>query len=340
MDTACTDGPPAARPQDDGAGWPFRRRGGARRTAVAVALACLALLTGCTAHPPTPGDAGGTSGPTRGTAAPADGGRMVDIGGGRRMYLDCRGSGSPTVILISGTGGAADEWMGSIPVADPTAPPTPSADSVFDTLAGTGRVCAYDRPGTTLLSDAPGRSTPVPQPTTARQGAGDLNALLAAAGEPGPYVVVGASWGGMIAQQFAALHPREIKGLVLVDSASAYLKQTLTPAQWSGWMAVNAAAHAKTPDAESPDYLTSVAQLQSGPRVPHVRAVVLSSDRPWDLAVTPGASTWPAWLQAQDLLARSLSATHVSDTHSGHGLAVEQPALVASAIQRVVRQAR
>src|ERR1700731_3623773 len=29
--------------------------------------------------------------------------KRVDIGGGRMMYIECHGSGSPTVLLISGT---------------------------------------------------------------------------------------------------------------------------------------------------------------------------------------------------------------------------------------------
>ena len=57
-------------------------------------------------------------------------GRMVDVGG-RRLHLDCRGSGSPIVILEAGLdiGGSID-WS-----------------AVHQTLAGTTRVCAYDRAG-------------------------------------------------------------------------------------------------------------------------------------------------------------------------------------------------
>ncbi|WP_308466457.1 alpha/beta fold hydrolase [Rathayibacter soli] len=311
-----------------------------RAVVFASIAAGVALVGGCAAHAP---DQGGTG--VSFTAAPSaspgtDFARPVDIPGGRRLYLECRGSGSPTVVLISGTGGAADEWMSAVATADPAAPPTPSTQSVFDTLARTGRVCAYDRPGTTLMSGAPDRSTSVAQPTTALQDVVDLQALLTAAGEPGPYVLVGASWGGMIAQQFARQHPGETKGIVLVDAASVYLKSTLTPMQWSNWMATNATAHAKSPDAESPDYETSVAELQAGAVAPRIPAAVLSSDRPWDLGVTPGASTWPAWTQAQELLAHSLDATHITDTHSGHGIAVEQPALVATAIRQVVERVR
>src|SRR5580765_1483266 len=35
---------------------------------------------------------------------------LVDIGGGRHIYLECRGTGSPTVILESGYGNNADVW--------------------------------------------------------------------------------------------------------------------------------------------------------------------------------------------------------------------------------------
>ena len=59
-----------------------------------------------------------------------------------------------------------------------------------------------------------------------------------------------------------------------------------------------------------------------------------------DLQVTPEASTWPAWLAAQDALAGSLGATHVSSTDSGHGIAFEQPGLVSDAIRGIVEQAR
>ena len=36
--------------------------------------------------------------------------KRVDIGGGRMMYIECHGSGSPTVLLISGTDTASDLW--------------------------------------------------------------------------------------------------------------------------------------------------------------------------------------------------------------------------------------
>ena len=307
----------------------------ARATALGTALlAALMVLAGCAAAAP----GSRPTAPAEQTSAAPSGTPIagpVGIGGGRELYLECRGSGSPTVVLISGTGGAADEWMSVVDASDPSTQVL-SEQSVFDQLARTGRVCAYDRPGTTLISGEPDRSTPVAQPTTAGQDVADLTALLTAAGEPGPYVLVGASWGGAIAQVFARTLPEQSHGIVLLDAASTFLTETLTPEQWAAWVDLIAAAHGADPAAESPDYPASIDELEAIGAMPRIPAIVLSSDHPWDLGVTPGRSTWSSWTEAQRLLADSLGAEHITDTDSGHGLAVEQPALVAAAIQRVV----
>lgn len=265
--------------------------------------------------------------------------RPVDIGGGRRVLLDCRGSGSPTVVLVSGARGASDEWTHIADAARPGAEPKPDPSAVLPEVARFTRVCAYDRPGTTRLDGTPNRSTPVTQPTTAAAGVGDLRAVLDAAGEQPPYVLVGASWGAMIASLFARTEPARTAGVVTVDGASPFLQDTLTPAQWSAWMdKVRAMDTGK--GLETPDYPGAVRELRGAPALPRgLPAVVLTSDHPWDLSVG-GGSTWPAWLAAQRRLAEDLRARHVTDTDSGHGIAVEQPRLVARAIRDVVEQAR
>jgi len=288
-------------------------------------LTVLALaLGGCSSATPS-GQPSETSSPA------ADSAGLVEIGDGRSLYLTCRGSGSPIVLFISGTGGASDEWSDLPPDAD--------AESTFVTVSKSTRVCAYDRPGTTDAASEPTMSTVVPQPTTAVQSADDLDALMKAAGESGPYVVVGLSWGGMIAQQFARSHPDEVKGIVLLDSASAFLPATFTPAQWSAWMAA-VVPRPEAPDAEVPAYEPSILALEQTPQLPIIPAIVMSSDHPWDLQVTPGESTWPGWVAAQAALASSLDATHITETDSGHGIPVEQPALVTDAILDVIETVR
>jgi len=126
-------------------------------------------------------------------SAPASGNfaGFIDIGAGRKMYLECRGSGSPTVILESGYRNDADIWSAEL---------EPGMSPVFSQVAKFTRVCAYDRPGTFLDPDHLGRSTPVPMPRTARDLVPDLHALLQTAHIPGPYVFAAHSFGRIFAR--------------------------------------------------------------------------------------------------------------------------------------------
>jgi pimeloyl-ACP methyl ester carboxylesterase len=277
---------------------------------------------------------------TTGAAASGDFQHMVTIDGDRRVFVECRGTGSPTVVLVSGTGGASDEWTDAVDRANPAVGPQPSGSAVLPLVASFTRVCAYDRPGTTRGDGTPTPSTLVPQPTTAQAGVSDLQATLSAAGEHAPYVLVGASWGAMIVALFVRTHFPEVRGVVTLDGASEFLQDTLTPEQWTDWMHEIDAMNSPK-GLEVPDYESSVAEIRGAPVMPNVLpAAVLTADRLWDLRVGNSGSTWPAWLAAQNHLAGELHARHITDTHSGHGINVEQPHLVSTAIHEVVDEAR
>jgi pimeloyl-ACP methyl ester carboxylesterase len=122
-------------------------------------------------------------------------GRLVDVGGGRR-HLHCTGQGSPTVVLEAGLGSPGLTWA-----------------LVQPEVARRTRVCSYDRGGYGY-SDPVGR-----EPRTAAQVALELRALLERGGERGPYVLVGHSFGGLVARVLAAQSPGDVAGLVLVDAS-------------------------------------------------------------------------------------------------------------------------
>jgi pimeloyl-ACP methyl ester carboxylesterase len=311
------------------------------RLMVATVLLALALVAaGCSGSNSDTSASSESSEATQATAveeSEGDFAGLVDIGGGRKIYMECSGTGSPTVVLISGFRGAHDDWTHVVDPDDSAGDPKSSDSAVFPEASGFTRVCAYDRPGTTYTDGTPTTSTPVAQPTSAQDGSADLHALLTAAEEPGPYVIVAHSWGGLNGYLFASDYPDEVSGLVLVDPGSEFLKTALTSEQWATF--VQAAKQLGDPeDLEAADYESSVDALRAAPPVGSIPIVVLTSDKPFDFGA--GDGTWPAWLAAQDQLATLLSAKHITETNSGHYIAGEQPKLVVDSIHQVVEAVR
>ncbi len=122
-------------------------------------------------------------------------GQLVDVGG-YRMHLYCTGEGSPTVILDAGQPLGVSSWAWIQPE-----------------LAKTTRVCAYDRAGLGWSESAPANT-----PRDGEQMARELHTLLHNAGIPGPYVLVGHSYGGLVTRLFAGAYPDEVDGLVWVEA--------------------------------------------------------------------------------------------------------------------------
>jgi pimeloyl-ACP methyl ester carboxylesterase len=127
-------------------------------------------------------------------AAPAPPGRLIDLGG-FQVHIHCVGHGRPPVIFLHGLGDYSFVWA-----------------LVQPALAERTEACAYDRPGQAW-------SEPGPKPRGISTSARELHLLLQRAGVRGPYVLVGHSWGGLIARMYAHEYPQEVAGMVLVDSA-------------------------------------------------------------------------------------------------------------------------
>src|SRR6266536_3793900 len=201
-------------------------------------------------------------------------GGLVDLGDGRKMYLKCSGRGSPTVVLVGGLRASADDWSIS----------NKSKPTVFSEVGKFTRVCACDRPGTPV-GEKPSRSDPVPQPSTAKDAVADLHALLSASGKAGPYVLVGHSYGGLIVRLYASTYPKEVAGLVLIDTLSEGLQDAETPEQWAIQRKLIEGdvreSVARYPALERIDVDRSFDQLRAAPPLRPLPLVVLSADRPW-----------------------------------------------------------
>jgi pimeloyl-ACP methyl ester carboxylesterase len=128
------------------------------------------------------------------SSQPAAPGKLVELGG-HRLHVNCTGKGSPTVVIENGLGDFSFDWI-----------------LVQNKVAAFTRVCTYDRAGYAW-------SEPGPKPRTFAQINMELRDALARLHEPGPYVLVGHSYGGPLIRNFVAMYPHDVAGMVQVDAA-------------------------------------------------------------------------------------------------------------------------
>jgi pimeloyl-ACP methyl ester carboxylesterase len=110
-----------------------------------------------------------------------------------RLHVQVQGRGAPTVVLEAGIAASSVSWS-----------------LVQPRIGELTTVVSYDRAGF-------GWSDPPRAPCTAARAADDLRGMLEAAGLSGPYILVGHSFGGLIARRFQQQSPAQVAGMVLVD---------------------------------------------------------------------------------------------------------------------------
>ena len=121
-------------------------------------------------------------------------GRLVSIGA-HRLHIRCDGDRAPTVIFDAALGGSSLSWS-----------------LVQPAVARLTQACSYDRAGF-------GWSDAGPLPRTASRIADELRDLLRVTAVPPPYVLVGHSYGGLVMRSYAARHPNDVAGFVLIEPA-------------------------------------------------------------------------------------------------------------------------
>jgi pimeloyl-ACP methyl ester carboxylesterase len=250
---------------------------------------------------------------------------LFDVGG-RKLFLSCSGTGSPTVILEAGYGDSGGLWA---PVQNGIAPRT--------------RVCSYDRPNVSA-----GASDPAVTSRTAEDQVADLHALLAAADVPGPYVLGAHSYGGLVSRLYAATYPDEVVGMVLVDTVhedrAAQRQAMVSPEQWAALQELEA----QFSDFERIDEESSWDQVRAAGDASPLRPmplVVLAAGQSTDPSFLP--PDWPLAEEEQlhrdeqkDLAARVPGGQYQLVEGSGHYIQLEQPGLVIEAIATVIEGVR
>jgi pimeloyl-ACP methyl ester carboxylesterase len=279
-------------------------------------------------------------------AGPGDFAGLVDIGGGRRLYLECRGSGSPTVVLEAGYRNHGGIWS--------TPSPGVTEPAVFAGVAGFTRVCAYHRPGAVVINEDDtvdrSRSDPIMRLRSMQEIVADLHALVQAANLPGPYVLAGHSMGGAIARLYAGAYPDEVVGLVLVDAAHEDLfvrtSALLPTALWDEIERSYQSPLDGYPELERVDLAAGLAYLRRARAETPVRPMPLAV-LAHGLALVVPIPDYP--IDATERMQLALQAdlaTLVPDARffvartSRHDVHQDQPALVTEAIRQVVTGTR
>ncbi|MBJ7339826.1 MAG: alpha/beta hydrolase [Mycolicibacterium sp.] len=271
---------------------------------------------------------------------------LVDIGGGRSLFLNCQGEGSPTVFVIPGKGGYADAWNAAVPPDDPirSSPYDLIEEAKLDLspqatqplVARTTRICVYDRPDT--RPDGDEKSTPVPQPHTVQSDVDDVVRLIGAAQLPTPMVFVAHSYGGLVLDLLARQHPEMVSGLVFSEPTSEFLPLVGRPDQNA---AFNTDAQIGAPGEETvlPD--DAFATIAAAPPLPRVPAIVLSADTfSAPSSLKPDNYTQAQIHRANDMLAAALGTTNVVVPGTGHNQMLYQPQAIADEIVTVVDEVR
>jgi pimeloyl-ACP methyl ester carboxylesterase len=249
-------------------------------------------------------------------------GRSVTVDG-RGVYLDCRGAGSPTVILEAGFGAGAGSW-----------------GSLLDDTAGVTRTCSWDRPGIGR-SEARGLHT-------GGEAVADLAAALRAAGERGPYVVVAHSLGGVYAHLFSARVAADggpgVAAFVMIDTYEPLLGAATDPALPDDLRAEIQRSLDGTGQAmqagEDLDWAATMAELEAlGPvTLPALLLMTEPRARFGDPSDPKAAALTGAWERG---MARRYPAGEIELVPgAGHLIHFDRPELVAARVRDVVLEVR
>lgn len=179
----------------------------------------------------------------------------VDVGG-RKLNMYCTGKGAPTVLFEADSGHAGWDWSAVLPE-----------------VARRTRACVYDRGGM-------GASDAIIRASTVANASKDLNFLIKNARMDGPFVLVGAGYGAMVAQHFALRSRGAVTGLVLVEPMHEDALPADRAARLEAALACLAAAEQGKPGAACA-YPATAINGEIGPELAAAQAYLVARPKYW-----------------------------------------------------------
>jgi pimeloyl-ACP methyl ester carboxylesterase len=273
------------------------------------------LLAGCSGAGDTD-DSTATPGPaTTQAAATGNIDGSFDVGG-HKLHLRCEGKaspGSPTVVYLHGLGGDGSD-----------------VKSINTQLASQVRVCTYDRLNVGRSDSDPGRHT-------GADSVRDLHTLLATAKVPGPYLLVGFSFGGLLAIMYAGTYPDQVMGLVSLDGGlptDDQVDQLIPKDERAQVMAEQDA------NQERVDFYRTLEEAKTlVAKVPDVPVTYLAA-RPVELPPNWPVKRMRAFIAAkQAQFTKAVPNGRLVEVQSSHDIDLDQPELVIKEINRILKMA-
>jgi pimeloyl-ACP methyl ester carboxylesterase len=234
---------------------------------------------------------------------------LVDVGG-HDIYARCAGEGEPTIVYF--TGWADDRNKHGVAIAQ-----------VIEYALGPDiRVCSYERRNT-------GRSEAVEGTQEPEDVIADIDGFLAALGEKGPFVLLGASFGGQIAAVYAVAHPDRVVGVVNLDGSTGVEYEI---DEQGGFLGACLEANRNADAWDSLEKLDncSLAEYihERRDQEPEVPLIYIAAKETW-----PDSS--PALKLAREWV-ESWSPGKWQETTGPHWIDLDDPALVAAAVREVI----
>jgi pimeloyl-ACP methyl ester carboxylesterase len=238
-----------------------------------------------------------------------------DLPNGRSLYIECRGSGSPTIVFELGL---------EEPISD--------VSYVQDTLAREYMTCAYDRANN-------GQSGKAPTPRTAGDVVNDLHQLLETADVPGPYVLAGSSYGGFFVQLYGRRYSDEVVGVVAMnpDPPADQVVERIHPLPgFTKEVQKEDRAYFRGENPEGIDWFASSEELEKAPPPPPIPFEMLLSKK------VPGCEGDPLCLKSDDVyveiereVAQEWPESTVRKVDAGHVIFLDKPEVAVDAVKRV-----